>query len=244
MRIKYQASFFADLSTLAATPENTVTLLTNLNARGVGLLPSTMHEIAPPNMTPVPRLRFTSPSGDSEVVVGTGRLDVVRQVPIFSGTEIEPFGAFAEFVERCTSAIFQGRTIMGSRLALIVQTITGELPPATLSDHFRKLFTAPTFYTQHPPSEWTFRANSQPNLPFDQFNEPVNTILKTERVQGKATQESGVWQDFDRVISEFDINTRPTDITPRFSPAVLRSFVEAASPMIDSLETDLAAKLA
>lgn len=244
MRIKYQASFFADLTALGATPENTVAVMTQFNNNGVALLASTMHEIAPPNMTPVPRLRFASPTGDTSVLIATGRLDVVRECHFLTGAEMETLADFAGFVARCTSAVFHGREITGSRLALVVQAITEDLPLATLNDCFLKLFTAPSFYTEHPPSEWTFRANSPMDLPFDQLNEQINTILKAERVQGKVLSAAGVWQEFDRVMSEFDINTSPKNTTPRFSLASFRTFMEAASPMIDSLEADLATKLA
>lgn len=244
MRIKYQASFFADLSALAATPENTLALLTQLSANGVGLLPSTIQEIAPPNMVPVPRLRFTSPSGDSEVLVATGRLDIVKQAAIFSDAEILTPAGFAEFTESCISAIFQGRAIAGSRLAFIVQSMAEEQSQATLSEYFEKLFNAPTFYQTHPPIEWTFRANSQQDFAFGNVNESVNTILKTERVQGKAIETGGAWQDFDRVMMEFDINTLPTNGTSRFAPEILSAFVNAAMPLIDSLEADLVSRLA
>lgn len=244
MRIKYQASFFADLSALAATPENTLALLTQLSVNGLGLLPSTVHEISPPNMSPVPRLRFVSPNGDAEIFVASGRLDIIKQSPVLGGTELESLDSFRQFVERSASAIFHGRTITGSRLAFVVQAMMGELAPAELTACFSKLFTAPTFYGDHPPNEWTFRANSLSNLSFGNFNEGVNTILKAERVQGKAIASSGEWQDFDRVMMEFDINTLPTNITPRFSSEIFRLFIDAARPIIENLETDLISKLA
>lgn len=244
MRIKYQASFFADLTALGATPENTVALMTQLNNNGVALLASTMHEISPPNMTPVPRLRFTSPTGDTAVFIATGRLDIVKECHFLADAEIGTLATFTEFVERCTSAIFQGRGITGSRLALVVQGMSGEVPLATLNEYFLKIFKAPNFYITNPPSEWTFRANSPMNLQFAQFNEQINSILKAERVQGRVVDAGGVWQEFDRVMSEFDINTSPLNTTLRFPPESIRIFMEAVSPMIDNLEADLAAKLA
>lgn len=243
MRIKYQASFFADLSALDATPENTLAVLKQLSESGIGLLPSTVNEITLPNMKPVPRLRFVSPSGDSEVFIATGRLDVIKKTPFLGGPELLTLADFANFVELCTSAIFYGRDVTGSRLAFIVQTMSDELPLEELDNYFSKFFTEQVFYKENPPIEWTFRANSQLDLSFDKFNEQINTILKVERVQGKAIETDGIWHEFDRISSEFDINTIPDNTTSRFSQKTFSIFVKAAIPIIEKLEANINSKL-
>lgn len=243
MRIKYQASLFSDLSGLGATPENTLAVMTALNANGIGLLPQTIHEISHPNVPPVPRLRLVAPNGDVEVLIATGRLDIVKQVKLMGAEVLEPVPAFSELVDRVIASVFGDRTVLGSRLAFIVQEMSDELTEEAFNTYFHRLFSAPNFYNANTPTEWTFRANARSSCAIGNLNEPLNTILKVERVQGQAAAADGQWREFDRVMTEVDINTLATNVEPRFSPANLRQFVEATSPLLEQLEQDTQARL-
>lgn len=244
MRTRYQASIFADFMHVEANVDNTIRILTSLSKRGLGLLPSTIQELTPPTMRATPRLRFSLPKGESEVVVASNRLDFIKQGSPMDGEGLGTVKDFELFVEQCVAAVFENvSTRKGARLAFLVQAFQPESDPDVLNGRFSKLFRPLPTFRKHLPKEWTFRANAELDLKFGALDERVNAIVKTERLQGRVIEPNGVWKEFDRELSEFDINTLPGNTADRFEPDALIEFVRASSVVVSQLEEELSIQL-
>jgi len=244
MRISNQASFFANLVGIEANTANTLKILTELSSAGLDLLPSTMQEISNPMMPPTQRLRFASANGEIEINIGTGRLDVIQQrnfmVP---ESELGSTAEFATLVSKCLKSVLPQKGVLANRLALIVRVVDEALSPETMHERFRTLFNAPAFYKGNVPTEWTFRANVVSDTEFGGFSDRINTILKIERVQGQAIDSAGGWKEFDRIFTEYDINTVATNGAARFPYEVVHEFIGSASKVLDDVESDLASNV-
>lgn len=237
MRISYQAAFFANLVDIEANSANTIKILTALKAEGIDLLPTTMQEYSPPTMVPTQRLRFTSADGDIQVNIGTARVDVIQQTNFMvEGPEFGNINAFAELVNKCLKSVLPGNGVLANRLALIVKAVEGELSPNQMHERFKALFNAPAFYLSNAPTEWTFRANAYRDINFSTFSERINTILKIERLQGRAVDSTGAWKEFDRIFNEYDLNTVTGNIPARFTYDDFHQFIETASNVLNDVE--------
>lgn len=245
MRLRYQASFFANLTTVQPRSETVVRILQQFTANGLQVLPNMVQEINGGVPGPMPRLRLTSQAGDFEVLVGSMRLDVVKQKASFlDETDLGSLAEFGGLADRCIRSVLDGQDINASRLALIVQSIEAEMPEDELNRRFGVLFNPPEFFNANAPTEWTFRANARRNLNFGEIHEESNSIAKIERVQGQFAEGGGLLQEFDRIITEYDINTLPTNTAERFSPEVLRPFIDAASEIVRLLDANITEKFA
>ena len=126
MRSRYQAVFFADLARMTPSTELTVSLMNQLNARGIGLMPNIVQEPSPLGLPPVPRIRFSSPNGANEIIIGSSRIDIFRHlqpggISLHDGSEI--FSNFVDYADRVITALLDGLEVRGNRLALVVNSI-------------------------------------------------------------------------------------------------------------------------
>lgn len=181
-----------------------------------------------------------SPDGDIQLTIGMGRIDITKQVPPINGPQLGGFGMFVELVQKCLNAVFQDNVIHGSRLAFITQHFSSELTPENINNSFSKLFFSPSFYAETLPTEWTFRANAKKTINFGNFAEDkANSILKVERMQGQYVDAATGMIEFDRIISEIDINTNPMNQAVRFSPFDLLTYIQAVEPIAREIEESL-----
>lgn len=243
MRIKYSASFFADLSAINGTPESILRMMNGLAQNQISLLPSSVLEVTAPTSAPLSRPRFVSQDGNVNVVIGSRRLDFSKTVAPDPSSQLGTATEFIRFVEKCASVFFEGQSFQASRLAFVVESVSSALSTDQLNRAFPRLFNPTSIYTNSPPFEWTFRANTLTDLAFGNKTEQVNTILKVDRLQGQFVSIATGPQPFDRVFTELDINTLAHIGTVRFSLSDLAAFMSSTAPLIDQFEAEAWAQL-
>lgn len=242
MRLHFQASFFADLASIEPTPEITLKIFQALTSQNIGVMPSTIGELTPGAPAPVPRLRFVSPDSNFEIIIGRGRLDIIKRAQDPDQSSLGSAVVFSEEAGRCVNAILADCKISANRLAFIASTIWPDSDLETLDRSYDRLFNPPRYFVEHRPTEWTFRSNARNPLSVSNVDEACNIILKVERTQG-IISTMGNQKQFDRILTEIDINTIQESLNPRFDKEVLKEFVINAGALEDRICADLRQQL-
>ena len=171
MNFRFQFSLFADLASISASPEEVMATFQRLNKHNYGLLPTTMQELLMPDLATVTRLRFVNAQTGLEVSVPRSRIDVVHQWQRPDGPGVGQVVDFIDVAQNCIEALLAEPTILGHRLAFVVQEMSPAMSPDEFRSRFSRLFTPPSFYEANPPHEWTFRANTNTSLSFSDRTE-------------------------------------------------------------------------
>ncbi len=237
MKIKQQAVYFAGFGHVIPTPDFLMRMLSKINERNLGLLPTVVQD-----MSGQLRLRMASPDGRVEVVVSSGRMDIVEQGSIVSNVALRSPDQFADFSQSCIDAVVGDLNVMAHRLAFVsaaILPVEGE----AVESAFNKFLVPLPFYEGIAPIEWTARANVQTNIDFNNFHETVNVIAKIDRAQGQAQAQDSSWTQFDRIVAELDCNTVPVNIEARFPVSSVRAFVLSAGALVTQIEEQIRSKV-
>lgn len=234
---RFQASIFSDFSSIEADPGRTISILQKLIDGGYPFVSGVVQEFNALTMMPSSRLRLSSVDGVNEIVILSGRIDVVRQANVFEGANIGDIDDFFVFVGKSIEAVFGGLKLQGSRLALITQAVSDAFDPDALVGASARFFKFGDFHKENLPFEWTYRLASNRQMSISGVSEPINAILKVDRLQGKVTTSTGS-SDFDRIFAEIDVNTSQAVSLNRFDADAFSCFLKDAKTLtIDQFES-------
>ena len=239
MDTRYQLVYFSNNMGIEGTPEFSHKLHGKMLEEKLQLYPRIFQEINLPENKPVDRLSFVSADGEYEIRIGGLRVDFIQQkIDLLTNTRIGGPAKFFDFITKAVSALSleldHGRT-KGTRLALVVQHIEPHVNEEQLAAYFERVVNPAQIGRLGKVVDWTYRVNVRDNIELSKILEQVNAIKKIERLGGQVYQD-GQLNTFDRIFKEYDINTLPENINPRFSLSSLNNFAEIAVQKISNFE--------
>ena len=224
--VRNLARVFLNAAHLQARPAVFAELLRHL---GNEFLPQTVAELAPTGNT-IQRVGAATANGEWSVHIVSESVDVTyaprqgRAVP------------FQEFCARAANYVLAAQTLVeqqAHRVALVREGLD-EKTPEQLDVLAARLLTK-----AHPFDgalfEWDWRVATHVQREFGAYDEQTNTIGILKRVEVTPHGQD----PSDRLWVSTDINTRPQQRRPRFSPEDSAGFVNAAAPWHAELEVAL-----
>lgn len=232
IRLKYQASIFADVDDITPSPDIISSLIDVF--RDKNLVPNTFQEIGFASPIPKVRLRLSAINNEWNVAFGTRRIDIDKNPTDSKGSNV---GELSDF---CSDAIGFFERILNrfnkraNRLTLNTNGLFGEMTEDQLSAVYRKLFIPPKFYNENPPFEWDWRSASLIPINILELKDSLNVIITIKRVRGEIGGQSGV-SLFDRLQFTPDINTTDRNTDYRFELTHIKDFLPQALEIHNNL---------
>lgn len=240
MRLSYGAGIFVNAQDIDPTPETMNDLLALF--RDKGLVPTIFYELRPGLGLPgqsiglpgQPRVRLANPSNEWAISFATNRIDVNKNPTDLAGSNLGDLASFSlqamEFFERITNKFGK----KANRLVLDSSSLLREMTQEQLGKVYKHLFIPPQFYQEYVPFEWIWRTASRKPITITDLEDKVNVITTLQRIRGGFTSQTNV-SHFDRIQLALDINTTDLNLEYRFGLSHMKSFLEQAPKIHESL---------
>lgn len=225
MNVRYQASLFANLLDMTATPDNTFKMMSVF--KDYGLLPSTFQEITPFNPTPTIRTQFSSANGEWVVRIASRRIDVEKNPTDGVASNMGSIDDFQRTACNLISLFLEAFGKKGTRVSLCSNSLLREMESEMLADVYKRIMNPLEYYKVSTPNEWNIRSVGKESYMISETQERVNVITNISRSQGQMVQNNTPLE-FDRIVLEFDINTVQENEDPRLESNALPLFFENA----------------
>ena len=230
---RYQLAFFSGNLDIPVKAD-VILKLTQLYS-AYELIPSTFQEIGIGLAGPVPRVRLSSISGEWGIDLASDRIDI-EKVP--TDQHAKNMGSEEAF---CTEAL----TLLGlflktyprkaARVAFVLKGIVPDDDEGKMRDRFEALFKTVPYYGQNPSFEWINRVCGSGLWKRQAEVEHLNVISTV--IRGKPIARGGLKGELnDRIIAEFDVNTKPEWNAARFDLEDTREFAAMALGTIRELQ--------
>lgn len=231
--IKYQLSYFTNNADFTLKSEGVADLLKMFAE--YEFLPSTFQEIGVGVSMATTRLRLSRPNGDLSFDIGAQRLDVEKQATDEGGSNMGTALSFCDGAIGILSTFLKSYPRRSLRLAYVIKVFLPESPSDFRERTFNSLFRPLPYYEKNPPFEWLNRTAADGTWKNGNEIEPLNVITTATRARGSigplAHQRA-----FDRVIVDYDVNTKPENADTRFSIDAVQPFCVHAESIVSELE--------
>lgn len=233
--LKYQATFFGDMSDITPSAERIRTLLDMF--QDIGLLPSLIQEFPPLQA----RLKLMTPDNEWEIRFHSDRIAIDKRRTRPRG---ENLGTPEDFAARVTSHLQRILTKFpkrAHRLSLVTTGLGREMADEKMRSIYDRFFKPLDFYSAHPLSEWSSRSVARVQHTLADVDEYFNVITTVSRVRAEIkeviadakeptaeTKDLGVVTSPNRLRVEFDINTFQGNVEQRFGQAAIVEFYQNA----------------
>jgi hypothetical protein len=234
IRLKCEAGIFVNAQDITPTTEIISDLMTLF--RDEQLVPSVFHELRPGGGLPgpQPRVRLVSPNNEWAISFASQRIYVNKIHIDATGSNIGDLDSFClqatDFFER----ILHKFNKKANRFVLDSNSLLQEMTEVQLDKVYDRLYKPPHFYQKHPPFEWIWRSASRKPITIADLEDQLNIIATIQRVRGEMGSVT-VISHFDRIKLAFDINTTDLNLEYRFDLSHMKSFLEQATKIHESL---------
>jgi hypothetical protein len=222
--LKYQASFFGDITDIKASAETIPVFLEMF--KDIGLLPSTFREFMPPS-APRVRLMLGSPDKEWEIRFASEQIMFCKNARKPKGGNLGTPEEFAKKVVEFCGRILVRFPKKAKRLALVIECLMPETSEEKLGAAYQCFLRPLCFYETNSPIEWKARSVTRIGRQINGLDEKLNVITDLSRVQGDFTELAESVR-FDRIKVEFDINTFQGNVNQRFDEQSVSDFFPIA----------------
>ncbi len=221
--ISYQASYFADLDSLAPNADVIPPLLEAF--RDEGFLPTTFRQFDAQGVHT--RLRLASQDNEWLVDLERHRINVTKQPTAAWGENLGSIDQFVLDVTDYMQRVLTQFPTPGTRFACVSKNLLEISEEDAIQEVYKRLVSPIPFYEGNRPVEWNSRAVSHIPVQIAQRDETMNVIMNVLTTKGRfATGDGPV--PFEGLSLELDINTYQGDKDARFSGSNLSEFFDLA----------------
>jgi len=225
MPIKYELSFFSDVSDLLPSPERLTKLIEIFS--DVPLLPGSTQEISTIQRTPIKRMKMSSETNEWMIHFLRDKVVVLKQLDSKNGENMGTVESFVEEAADYLNRIITLFNLEASRMALITSGMMNAMDEGELNKIYNKIINPLPFFQEHAPFEWNNRQVGSSIMEISGKQENINIISAVNRILGTIESPDGVIS-FDRIELSFDINTDHKNTKVRFNNNDLIDFKEHA----------------
>ena len=231
IKLKYQASAFANVKHITPSSENISVLLEIF--RDKELIPGVIQEIGH-EVGIGPRIMLKSIKPEWGITFGSRRINIEKSLIDPKGDNLGNLKDFCADSTDFFARIFSRFKMRSNRLALVATYLFEEMASPTLNEMYKKVFNSLSFYTKFPPSEWNTRSAAKMPFSFAGLDEQINALISIDRVKMELALPDSVIP-LDRIQVQFDLNTIPESTDSRFDIEHLSAFYTDILPIHNAL---------
>lgn len=231
-KLKFQLAYFCNGSSITASPETIMKIMSSPYVLRLGLIPSPIQELDPVSMRPVPRLAMQSPVSGMAINFLSNRVDVFQQVGAGAGSAAD-IGEFVKEADKLLSSVAEDFKLKGNRLALIAEYIIEPTDKEGVDRVRDRLITKKLSPISEDAFEWNYRVANRGAIGFGS-DEVVNQVTSLNKVLMQIPSGSGLIS-VDGIVLSIDINTLPELTDTRFDHGNCGDFYKAALGAHDAI---------
>lgn len=240
IKLKYQASFFADIKSIKPTSETISILLETF--RDKEFIPNIIQELGSPELGFEPRVQLTNLRGEWAITFGTNRVNIEKFFRDEKGNNIGTLENFCSDINEFYKRIYERFDIKSNRLALVTTYLLEEMSRETLDAAYTNIADPIQIYIDNPPFEWAARAAAKTPIRFIGMEEIINVLTTISRAKMEMNLPDKIIP-LDRIQVQLDINTNQESSNSRFDKTNTNEFYKAILPIHNTLLSEVEDKI-